>query len=54
MLIEEDQEDNDPDVDKYVPDFVPSNDDCENLDDRVSFIWFLPAYRTVEEKEELE
>ena len=50
LLIEQGQEDSNPDVNNYVPDFDPSDDDWENPDDRASFLWFLPAHQTEEEK----
>eukprot|EP00268_Persea_americana_P024504 TRINITY_DN23914_c0_g4_i3.p1 TRINITY_DN23914_c0_g4~~TRINITY_DN23914_c0_g4_i3.p1 ORF type:complete len:415 (+),score=60.05 TRINITY_DN23914_c0_g4_i3:201-1445(+) len=46
LFIEEVQDDSDLDVDNYVPDFVPSDDDCGDSEDRVSFLRFLPTYQT--------
>ena len=49
LIIGETQDDSDPDVDNYVPDFVPSDDDCANSEDIVSFLLFLPANQIEEE-----
>ena len=50
LFIEEVQDDSDLDLDNYMLDFVPSNDDCRDSEDRVSFLRFLPAYQTKEER----
>ena len=33
----------DPTVDDYILDFVPSDDDCDGPEDRVSFLRFAPS-----------
>ena len=38
LCIEDVEDESDPTVDAYIPDFVPSDDDCGDLEDRVSFL----------------
>ena len=43
LCIEDVEGESDPIVDDYIPDFVPSDDDCDGPEDWVSFLRFAPS-----------
>lgn len=43
------EDESDPTVDAYLPDFEPSDDECGYPEDRVSFLRFAPSYQRGED-----